>query len=127
MSAERLQTLLESTDTDCREWFQRALARRGDEGLERALEIAGPAAADEYRRTLRAVADLLDPERQMRPWPLAERVAKAITWYETRRSGRCPQGELDRALWRATLLEQSECVRAIRSQYGIYRVLNEPP
>lgn len=126
MSAERLQQLLDSTDADSREWFQRALDRRGDEGLERALEIAGQRAADEYRETLRTVAALLDPEDRMRPWPLAERVAKALTWYETRRSGRTPESELDRTLWRATLLEQSECVRPIRSQRGIYNLLNEP-
>lgn len=125
MSAERLQQLIETTDADMRAWFLDALARRSHEGLERALDIAGPVAADEYRDTLKAIAALLDPDNESRPWPLADRVAKALHWFETRRSGRAPESELDRALWRATFLEQSECVRSIRSQRKIYNVLTE--
>lgn len=127
MSASRLQHALETMDAGSRRWFEDALARRGEyenDGLERALGIAGQHAAREYRDTIIEVARLLDPGGELRPWPLAEKVAAAIEWFGSR-GPQTPTSELDRALWRAGILARSTGVRPIGTQRKIYVLLTE--
>ena len=86
MSADRLDELLRVTrdHPGLHAWLARGLeAWREGMPLERALcldKSKNLALRDAY---LRRAAELLDPKRQLKPWPLAEALATRIARFES--------------------------------------------
>lgn len=117
-----LDRLLAATkaDRELHTWLTQALAEyRAGMPLEHALGLAGPRAVRRRDAAIRRLADLLDPAGELRPWPLAARVERAIAGF-----GRLRHRESLLAKTIAEIIEiESRGVKAVRCQRGIYRII----
>lgn len=132
MSTAYLDRLLEITrnEPELYAWLTRALARyRQGERLERALGLAGARAVLVRNATVRRVADLIDRDGSLRPWPRAAEVARRVRHFEATawprlraREDRDELPALKKALLEWLEIEQAEGVRPVRCQLAIYRL-----
>lgn len=68
---------------------------------------------------LRRAGELIDPDRALGPWRLAERLAAAVAGYERRRQLGHPLGAVDLAIGEAL----ASGARPVRTARGLFNVL----